>query len=217
MLWKRIATAAVLVPILVGAILYGKGWPFTLLAFAAVLVCAAEYSRMLIPRTPDRRAEVAVTGLAFASGALLPYPAAASAMAICVAIISFRFISAEGTPADRLRSAAVSVLGVVYIGGFLSVWPRIVLLPGGEHWALLGIVAVAAGDTFAYFVGRAAGKRPLSPRVSPNKTVEGAIGGLVASMLFSVAYGAAFMPGIRSWFIICAAGLAGIAAQGGDL
>jgi len=216
-LWKRVATAAVLLPLLVGTVLYGRGWPFALLAFTAALLCAAEYFRMFLPSSGDRWAGVAVTGLACASGALLPFPAAVSAILLCVALAAFRFLSAEGTAEERVRFAALSVLGVAYIGGFLSTWPRTLLLPGGEHWVLLGIAAVAAGDTFAYFAGRAFGKRPLSPRVSPNKTVEGAIGGLLASMLFAAAYAAVFLPGIRTWYILGAAAILGAAGQGGDL
>jgi phosphatidate cytidylyltransferase len=76
---------------------------------------------------------------------------------------------------------------------------------------------VAAGDTFAYFVGRAFGKTPLSPRISPNKTVEGAIGGLLAGLLFAAAYATVFLPGIHIWYILAAAAVLGVAGQGGDL
>jgi len=217
MLWKRVATAAVLLPLLIGTVLYGKGWPFALLAFLAALLCAVEYFRMFLPSPRGRWSGVAATGMAYASGALLPFPAAVSALLLCVALAAFRFLSAEGTMEDRVRSAALSVLGVVYLGGFLSTYPRTLFLPGGEHWVLLGILTVASGDTFSYFVGRAFGKRPLSPRVSPNKTVEGAVGGLLASMLCAAAYAAVFLPGIRTWFILGAAAIVGVAGQGGDL
>ena len=217
MLWKRVATAAVLIPLLVGTILFGRGWPFALLALAAALLCAVEFFRMFLHSSRDRWAGVAVTGLAYASGALLPVPAAASAILLCAGLAVFHFLSAEGTFEERVRYAALSVLGVVYIGGFLSTWPRTLLLPGGEHWVLLGILAVAAGDTFAYFVGRAIGKTPLAPRISPNKTVEGAIGGLAASVLFASAYAAVFLPGVRTGFILVATAILGAAGQGGDL
>jgi phosphatidate cytidylyltransferase len=217
MLWKRVATAAVLLPILVGTVLYGSGLPFSLLATAAALVCAAEYFRMFFPDPRDRRAGVAATGLACASGALLPPPADVSAVLLFAALPGFRFLAAEGTPQERTRSAALSVLGAAYIGGFLSAWPRILRLPGGEHWVLLGILTVAAGDTLAYFAGRAFGKRPLSPRLSPNKTVEGAAGGLLASVFFAAVYAAIFLPGVRTWFVLAAAAAVGAAGQAGDL
>ena len=67
-------------------------------------------------------------------------------------------------------------LGAVYVGGLLAMYPRTLSLPRGEHWVLLGILSVSAGDTMAYFTGRALGRRKLAPALSPNKTVEGAAG-----------------------------------------
>lgn len=54
--------------------------------------------------------------------------------------------------------------------------------PYGHRWLLVAIVIVWAADSGAYFVGRHYGKRKLSPRISPNKTVEGLVGGLVAGV-----------------------------------
>ncbi|MBF8258036.1 MAG: hypothetical protein HW377_410 [Actinobacteria bacterium] len=217
MLWKRVATAAVLVPLLAAAVLFGKGWPFTLLVLAAAFLCASEYFRMFFPSPWDRWTGVLAAVLACASGSALPFPASLAALLVCVAAAAFHFLPADGSQEEKARRAGLSVLGVVYIGGFLSVWPRMLLLPGGEHWVLMGIVAVAAGDTLAYFVGKAAGKRPLAPRISPNKTLEGAAGGLAASMLFGGVYAAFFLPGVPAWYSISASAAAGVAGQCGDL
>ena len=217
MLGKRVATAAVLLPILLGTVLYGKGWPFTLLVFVAALLCAAEYFRMFFPVSGDRWTGVAATCLAYASGALLPYPASLPALVLTAGIAAFRFLFIEAMPEERLRSAALSALGVLYIGGFFSTWTQTHQLAAGEHWVLLGILAIAAGDTFSYFVGKAVGKTALSPRLSPRKTVEGAIGGLVASVLVAAAYAAVFLPGVRTAYIVPAAALLAAAGQCGDL
>ncbi|MBI5420305.1 MAG: phosphatidate cytidylyltransferase [Deltaproteobacteria bacterium] len=217
MLRKRVATAAVLLPLLVGTILYGKGWPFTLFVGAATLLCAGEYFRMFLLSARDRWSGIAVTGLVYASGAALPYPAAAAAIFLCVAAGIFPFLSGQGEPDERVRGAALTALGAVYIGGFFSTYPRTIFLPRGEHWVLLGVVAVSAGDTFAYFVGRAFGKRRLSPRISPNKTVEGAAGGLAASVFFATAYAVAFLPGVPAWFAFGSAAIVGAVGQAGDL
>jgi phosphatidate cytidylyltransferase len=56
-------------------------------------------------------------------------------------------------------------------------------VPRGHVWLLVALSIVWAGDTAAYFVGRAFGRRKLSPRISPNKTVEGLVGGLAAALL----------------------------------
>ena len=60
--------------------------------------------------------------------------------------------------------------------------------PHGHRWLLVAILVVWAADTGAYFAGRKFGRRKLSPRISPNKTVEGLLGGLVAGVAVALAF-----------------------------
>jgi phosphatidate cytidylyltransferase len=60
--------------------------------------------------------------------------------------------------------------------------------PMGHRWLFVALAVVWAADTGAYFVGRHYGRRKLSPRISPNKTVEGLAGGLVAGTVVAVAF-----------------------------
>lgn len=216
MLWKRVLTAAVLVPVLVAAILSRPAWPLVLFVGAAAVLCAREYHRMFLPARRDRRAGVALTALAYLACALLPAPIVAPAVLVCVLLAAFHVLPGDAPPADKARKAGAIVLGAVYIGGFLAMYPRVRALPGGEHWVLFGLVAVSLGDTFAYFAGRAFGRRSLS-RVSPNKTVEGAAGGLAGSVAFGGAYAAWFLPSVPTWFVLAAAAAVGAVGQGGDL
>lgn len=209
-------TAAVLVPVLACTILFGPGWPLFLLVGAAALLCACEYHRMFFSAPRDRVSGVALTVLVYAAGALLPFPFAAPAILLCVLLATFHVFPGDDPPADRLRGAGLLVLGAVYIGGFLSAYPRIRALPGGEHWILFGVIVVSLGDAFAYFVGRALGKRRLSP-ISPNKTLEGSAGGLAASVVSGGLYAAAFLPDVPAWYALAAAAAVGVLGQGGDL
>ena len=59
--------------------------------------------------------------------------------------------------------------------------------PHGHRWLLLVLMVIWAADSGAYFVGRKLGRRKLSPKISPNKTVEGLLGGLAAGMLVALA------------------------------
>jgi phosphatidate cytidylyltransferase len=82
----------------------------------------------------------------------------------------------------------VTVLSLAYVPFLLGhlVLLRDGLATGGRQGlaAVLFLFAITwACDTFAYVVGRAVGRRPLWPQVSPNKTVEGALGGTVAALL----------------------------------
>ena len=216
MLWKRVLTAAVLVPVLVAAVLCAPRWPLFLAVGAAVVLCSLEYLRMFFPAPRDRRSGVALTALSYAACVLLPLPLAAPAVLGCVLLAAFHVLPGDAPPADKARGAGLLVLGVVYIGGFLAMYPRTRALPGGEHWVLFGLVAVSAGDTLAYFAGRAFGRRPLSG-ISPNKTVEGAAGGLAGSIAFGGAYAAWFLPSVPLWFALAAAAGVGAIGQAGDL
>lgn len=89
--------------------------------------------------------------------------------------------------------------------------------PRGLGWLLIVILATWFGDTGAYLVGRSLGRRPLLPKVSPKKTVEGSIGGLVGSMI--AGGGGVVLLGLDvPWLLGAAFGLVlGAAGQVGDL
>ncbi len=216
MLLTRVMTAAILAPVLVVVILYGAGWPMFVLAGAAVLLCAVEYHRMFFPAPRDRRSGVALATLAYAACALPPFPLAVPAVLLCVLLAAFHVFPGDSPPSEKTRGAGALVLGVVYTGAFLAMYPRTRALPGGEHWVLFGLVVVSLGDTFAYLAGRAFGRRPLSP-ISPKKTVEGTAGGLAGSLASGAVYAALFLPSVPLWFAAAAAAILGAVGQAGDL
>jgi phosphatidate cytidylyltransferase len=216
-LLTRILSAAVLLPLLIGLTLYGSGWPFFCFISVVVILCGYEYSRMFFPTLRDRAASVTLTLLAFLAGAL-PTPAMSMpALMAVVAMALFHVFPGETTPEAKARDASMLALGALYIGGFASCMPRLIALPSGPHWILLGFVVVAGNDTAAYFAGRAFGRRKLAPHLSPKKTVEGAIGGMAASLLLGTGYAACFLSHVPAWYAFCASGLAGAVGMGGDL
>lgn len=197
--------------------MFGKGWPFALLVGTVTILCAGEYFRLFFSSARDRWSGVAVTCLVYLCGVLLPFRAAGAAVLFCVSLAAFHFLGGGKPHAEKARGAALSTLGAVYIGGFLSTYPRTIALTAGQQWIFLGLVVVFAGDMFAYFVGKGFGKRLLSPSVSPNKTVEGALGGLSASIVLGTGYGVLFLPGVPPWFVSLASAVVGVAGQAGDL
>ena len=100
-------------------------------------------------------------------------------------------ISAASTE-HRWNDAVVILLGVLYVGFPLSTVVSTRTLPGGEWLVLFLAVVTWASDTGAYYAGTLWGKHPLLPSISPKKTVEGVLGGLV------LAVGVAFLA--QQWF-----------------
>lgn len=119
-----------------------------------------------------------------------------------------------------IENVSITIFGVLYIFFFLSFSMAICHLPFGNGMVILfGIILMAkCTDIGAYFVGKEFGKHKLFPVISPNKTVEGVIGGLASSTLVAVAWN--LIPQIRilplKWAILFGF-LIGVTSIGGDL
>jgi len=99
---------------------------------------------------------------------------------------------AIGYPKINLGEAGFNGFAPIYTVVLFSHFYLIRGLENGLAWAFLTFALVWATDTFAYLIGRAVGKHPLAPQVSPKKTVEGSLGGLIFCLL----------SGILAWKII---------------
>ncbi|MFM1650850.1 phosphatidate cytidylyltransferase [Brevibacillus sp. B_LB10_24] len=119
----------------------------------------------------------------------------------------------------HIEHIALLVLGALYIGyGFRYMAATRDIAPGdvGLWLTILVLLGIWSTDSGAYFVGRAMGKRKLWPAISPNKTVEGSIGGLVIALIVVVGINAII--GLLSFGQAAAiAFVTAIAAQIGDL
>jgi phosphatidate cytidylyltransferase len=96
-----------------------------------------------------------------------------------------------------IPSALAAPFGVVYVGVPFGLLAN---LRGVQGWRLtmLLVAVVIVSDSLQYYTGRLLGRRPLAPRISPKKTVEGAVGGVVAAMLFMLVAGPAFLPTVSA-------------------
>lgn len=101
----------------------------------------------------------------------------------CIWLKHYNFASDHNTHA-RVFKLAAATLSVI------PAWCALALIhasqPHGNRWLLIALMIIWAADSGAYFAGRKFGKHKLSPRISPNKTIEGVIGGAIAGMAIAL-------------------------------
>lgn len=113
--------------------------------------------------------------------------------------------------------SAFTVFGVLYIGWLGSYFLALRNLPhAGAAYAVASIVVIAFTDIFAMLVGTTIGRTPLTS-ISPRKTVEGAVGGLVASTLAGASLALVPVMGMHWWEGAFIGALTSVAAQAGDI
>lgn len=221
---SRILTALVLIP----PVIYLLGWaPAWLFLIALVItVERALYEYFLISRQAGLGGfaavgYVAAALLCLAQWAELRRPGALASAVLLLLLVLTLALALRRTPdlKQYLSGVASTVFGVLYVGFALSwlVPLRFAEPDSGRKAIFLLFLVVWAGDICAYFTGRALGRTLLFPRVSPKKTVEGAIGGLAGSLLAALGFARWFWQTADWKTVILLAGLIAVAGQLGDL
>ena len=121
----------------------------------------------------------------------------------------------------KLRTVCVALLAGAVIPYLLSALIRIRCFENGAFYVLVPLILSMVPDSGAYFVGKAMGKHKLAPVISPKKTVEGAIGGLIAGALAMVLYGLIlqlfFKFSVNYFFAVCFGLIGSAVSVFGDL
>ncbi len=221
---KRWITAIVLVPALFLLLLKGSAPAFTVVVTLVALVGLKEYLTIVnAPGSPDKFPVillilahvmcVAIIWGAHAGGAGAALAMVALNLLITALVVVFTF-SPDSTILD---SAFKQIMGIVYIPLFLSFLVLIRNSHQGALWVIWTFLIVAASDTGAFYVGTHFGRRKLSPRVSPNKSVEGSIAGIATAVLVGVVFNQLFVDGVSLFQAIGFSVLAAVVGQVGDL
>jgi phosphatidate cytidylyltransferase len=198
-LLKRIATAVVLIPIVLLLVLRAPAAVLAVVAAAVALITVHEFLKLTesygvqpmrlvtyifvgllflllaasaVGETPQLSALKFVLGLGFAS-AIAPF--------IFLTIAMRRDQMSGAYPA-----AAASAFAFAYIALPMAMLVQLRQQLAGAFWLLYLLLIVWAGDIFAYFVGRSLGRHLMAPRISPKKTWEGAAASLVASLAIGI-------------------------------
>lgn len=220
----RILTALLLFPPAIYLIGWSPLWLFA--GTALVLAGLALHEYFALCRASGLRV-LAVIGYAGAAGVCLAQARAVGGgpnftfavlgffLLLLLSVALFQI----GELKEYLASVAVTALGVIYVGlpfSFL-ISLRFGDPASGFHWIFVLFIVIWAGDIFAYFAGRAVGRHLLFPRISPKKTWEGALAGVLGSLAAAWAYTHWVWKTADPVIVLILAGLVAVAGQVGDL
>jgi len=228
---KRVVVALILAPTVIGAAFFGRAALAATLGVIAALA-AWELGRM----ARERGVEPLAVGVALAAAVPLVVQAhyervftlpLAGAATILVGLLGAA-IWLRGVDGKPLTAVAVTVLAVLYTGGTLSFAYGLryhqyaIGAAAGTALLFFPVVLTWASDIGAYFVGRTLGRHKLIPGVSPGKTVEGAVGGVVFTVLAAWGYVALVLApvahlAVRPFGLVLFGVVVSVAAQVGDL
>jgi phosphatidate cytidylyltransferase len=177
--WSRILVAAVLLPLVIGVVYLGGWWLFVL-GLLAGLVALHELYRMARELGPLVLAGYLGFVLALLGVELGGIPWMLGGIAATLPLL-FVFFGLSHERPSATASFGVTLLGVVWIGCGVGFVLLIRDVPEFGFWAVMAVLfSVFAADTAAFFVGRTLGRHRMAPAISPAKTWEGLIAGLLA-------------------------------------
>lgn len=220
---QRVITGVVGVPLVMAAIWFGDPW-FSFLIVAAALAGTYEFYRLY---DFNKREPLLYVGLLFALALVLgphyQYSSPDVLPIVVTATILISLIWLLGRPSRQkaFHNWAWAIAGAFYVGWMLSYWLSLRGLEDGRNWVYLAMLTTFANDTGAYFVGRAWGRHRLAPAISPSKTWEGVIAGLICAILGATVIATVLNPispfAFKYWQLVILGFLVGLFAQVGDL
>jgi phosphatidate cytidylyltransferase len=169
-------------------LLHGSFQLFFLVMSLVIVIGGHEYMKMAFPEQ-GVCARIFLTSLVLlpALGVwLFPSQGLAGGLLLSLLLLTFYILSSYRLIQDPLLVFSRTFFGVGYVGflgGYLLLLHQ---MPEGNSWLLVLTAITAGSDSGAYYSGRRYGKHKLCPLVSPNKTIEGAIGGIVAGVAGAV-------------------------------
>lgn len=190
MLRQRIATAIVAIPILIWLILWSSTAVYAAVVLVFTFLSLRELSAMQRIPAPGATLLTTGAGMVVAFSMLVDHSGATVSAGIVVALIGI-LLGTLATAEDMQRSVvgAGQTLFAALYGGLLLphlIWLR--ALDHGPGLVFFVLASVMASDAGGYFAGRAFGRRKLWPSVSPNKTVEGALGSVASAVVIGTTF-----------------------------
>jgi len=192
----RVLSALVLLPIVLGTIWFLPPAATLVLVEIALVLAFVEYAN-LAARLDAAFPRVVPAAAAMACCAAFGWwhaPTEAVLLAALVAVAAAA-VGAGRIGPETLRGVSAALFAPIYLGLPLGAFVGVRTFHGREAVLLL-MITIMASDTAQYYGGRAFGRRPLAPAISPKKTVEGAIAGLIAGPIVMALVGRVWLPAI---------------------
>ena len=216
---KRWLSGLVLAPSLILFILYAPPWLFLLFILLLTLLGLREFYALLLPGiSQTQRAVGVLLGMLFPLSLYSRDPRCF--IAALAFVILFLFIQALFRPEEfpvRIERLSKHLLGLLYVPFFFAHFILMHKLASGRAWVLFALVAVYFGDTTAFYIGRAWGRRKLAPQISPSKTWEGGLGAVGGSLAGSLIFKGLFFSQLPMVHALALGVGIGVIGQLGDL
>jgi len=181
----RLISGIILAGAALAAILFLPIVALRALAAGVAAMAAHEYLSMTVPQPGPRRSLMAIIVAAVCwATAGTGVPSLFGIMALTFGWLGYSVLFAN----QRIHDAASELVATVYIGVPLGMLVAGQILAGWQATLLL-MGTVVVSDSAQYYTGRAFGRRPLAPAISPKKTIEGAIGGVIFGIVFMIVAG----------------------------
>jgi len=216
---KRWISGLILAPCLILFILFTPPWLFLLFLMALVYIGLKEYYGLSRPMIAGKERWAGIF-----LGLLLPVSLYSRDprcfLFALIFLLLFLLIWALFEPEEfplRVEKVSKHLLGVLYVSLLLSHFILMVKRNLGRFLVLFTLVAVYFGDTTAFYIGRAWGRKKLAPKISPGKTVEGGWGAVGGSILGALISKYLFLPQLSLIHALILGGAIGVVGQLGDL
>ncbi|MBF0238509.1 MAG: phosphatidate cytidylyltransferase [SAR324 cluster bacterium] len=216
----RVMTAIPAALAVIGLLVFGSQTVLGLVVLAFALVGMHEYRNMFAGNGINLNAPV-LMGLTILIGLGGTFGGVSGINAmLLLSVLAVLFFQLLFTPRHEiadLQEMGLYLFGVLWIGWSFNYLTPLKNLPQGTALIFLLLLTIWASDSFAYFGGRAIGKTPLAPSISPKKTIEGSACGVIGSGLIGAIYSALVLTHLNWWQGAVIAVVIAVIGQMGDL
>jgi len=229
---KRFLTGTVAIPLLAALVFWGSESIFLIIVMLTAGLALIEFFKMNLACNELKKALAVTIGLllvwsiyyyrdylSFYTTDGMSWFITYSIVLIALAVFALLLLHLIIFPRNVILVAepVIAVIGIVYVALFLSYLILIRRGTDGKSWVFFTLLVIWFSDSGAYAIGKMIGKNKLSPVISPNKTIEGSLGGLAASLIVAFIAKAFFLKTIAmTHCILLALGIA-VMGQLGDL